>query len=145
VKKAIAEKLAQAKDRVENPEATKAVSGSEATQFKQGVSGNPAGGGRPRSPLPKAAASEVRRQLAEIHQERSNFERIVAAQIQIAKDWKAPNACSRAFDALMDRAFGKPLQTVDQNVTVASREEDLKFLLEELGLSTHGNSSKSVQ
>jgi len=68
----------------------------------------------------------------------------VAAQIEIAKNAKAPNSCSRAFDALMDRAFGKPLQTVDQNVTVTSREEDLKFLLEELGINTHG-SSKSVQ
>src|SRR3954467_11751237 len=111
MKKAIAEKLAQAKDRAENPEQAKPVSGSEATQFKQGVSGNPAGGGRPRSPLPRAAAPEVPRQLAEIYGKRTNLESIVAAQIEIAKNAKAPNPCSRAFDALMDRAFGKPLQT----------------------------------
>ena len=43
-----------------------------------------------------------------------------------------------------NRRLTKTLQTVDQNVTVTSREEDLKFLLEELGINTHG-SSKSVQ
>src|SRR5438046_281493 len=108
---------------------------SEATRFQPGVSGNPAGGGRPRSPLPKAAAPEVRRQLAEIKNGRTNFERIVAAQIEIATKSQAPNSCSRAFDALMDRAFGKPVQTIDQNLTVTSREEDLQFLKEALELT----------
>src|SRR5438105_4479279 len=143
MKKTLEEKQAEMLER--QTAKPKAESTSEATRFQPGVSGNPAGGGRPRSPLPKAAAPEVRRQLAEIKHGRTNFESIVAAQIEIAKNAKAPNSCSRAFDALMDRAFGKPLQTVDQNVHVTSREEDLKFLLEELGLSTHGNSSKSVQ
>jgi len=143
MKKTLEEKQAEMKARQAGE--SKAVSASEATRFQPGVSGNPAGGGRPRAPLPKAAAPEVRRQLAEIKNGRTNFERIVAAQIEIATKSKAPNPCSRAFDALMDRAFGKPLQTIDQNVTVTSREEDLEFLKEQLGLTNHGSSSESIQ
>ena len=143
MKKTLEEKQAEMKARQAGK--SKAVSASEATRFQPGVSGNPAGGGRPRAPLPKAAAPEVRRQLAEIKNGRTNFERIVAAQIEIATKSQAPNSCSRAFDALMDRAFGKPLQTIDQNVTVTSREEDLEFLKEQLGLTNHGSSSESIQ
>jgi hypothetical protein len=119
------------------------------SRWKPGESGNPAGGGRPSAPLPKAAAPEVRRQLSAIDEKdprkRTNFERIVAAQIEIAKNYKAPNAASRAYVCLMDRAFGKPVQQIDQNVTVTSREEDLAFLKEALGLTTHGSSSESIQ
>jgi hypothetical protein len=102
--------------------------------FEPGVSGNPTGknAGRPSSPLPIGSAPEVRRQLAEMDsQGRTNFALIVATQIEIAKKSKSPNAASRAFDALMDRAFGKATQTVEQKVTF-SREEDLKFLMEYL-------------
>ena len=116
--------------------------------FEPGVSGNPTGknAGRPRAPLPVASAPEVRRQLAEMDsQGRTNFAIIVAAQIEIAKNSKSPNAASRAFDALMDRAFGKPAQQIDQSITVRSREEDLQYLREKLGLTDHGSSSGSIQ
>lgn len=113
--------------------------------FEPGCSGNPTGrnAGRPRALLPLASAPEVRRQLAEIDSSgQSNFSRIVAAQIEIAKKGtKAPNAASRAFDALMDRAFGRPTQTVDQKITL-SRDEDEKFLLHFLG---HGQQDGTTQ
>ena len=144
MKKPLEERQQEMKERHE-PQVTKVASASEATRFQPGVSGNPAGGGRPRAPLPKAAAPEVRRQLAEIKNGRTNCERIVAAQIEIVTKSKAPNPCSRAFDALMDRAFGKPVQTIDQNVTVTSREENLEFLKEALELTNHGSSSESIQ
>jgi hypothetical protein len=122
---------------------------ARSTRWKPGESGNPEGGGRPRLPLPKLAAPEVQRQLATVDEKdprkRTNFERIVTAQIEIAKNWKSPNAASRAYECLMDRAFGKPVQQIDQKVTVTSREEDLQFLKEQLELTNHGSSSESIQ
>jgi len=127
MKKTLEEKQAEMRERHEQ----------KAKPFEPGVSGNPTGknAGRPPSPLPLASAPEVRRQLAEIdltdRQGRTHFTRIVATQIEIAKKGKNPKAASSAFVALMDRAFGKPTQTVDQKVTF-SREDDLKYLMEYL-------------
>lgn len=127
MKKTLEERQAEMKERQQQ----------KAKPFEPGVSGNPTGknAGRPPSPLPIASAPEVRRQLAEVdpsdRQGRTNFACIVATQIEIAKKSKSPNAASRAFDALMDRAFGKATQTVEQKVTF-SREEDLRFLMEYL-------------
>jgi|KBSMisStaDraftv2_1062788.scaffolds.fasta_scaffold1131859_2 hypothetical protein len=135
MKKTLEEKQAEMRERHEQ----------KAKPFEPGVSGNPTGknAGRPPSPLPLASAPEVRRQLAEMDsQGRTNFALIVATQIAIAKKSKSPNAASRAFDALMDRAFGKATQTVEQKVTF-SRDEDLKFLMEYL--ANVRSSNQSVQ
>jgi len=134
MKKTLEEKQAEMRDR----------NAPKPKPFTPGGSGNPTGknAGRPRMPLPVASAPEVRRQLAEFDANgQSNFSRIVAAQIEIAKKTKSPNAATRAFDVLLDRAFGKPTQQIEQKM-IFSREEDLKFLMEYLA---HVNTTQSIQ
>jgi hypothetical protein len=147
VKKAIAEKLAQAKERAENPPSAKAGSGSEATQFKPGVSQNP-GPGRPASPLPLSAGPLVRQRLAEIdsgdHRKRQKVARIIDTLFEIATNPKAPTACVKAADALLDRAWGKPIQSIEQTVTFKSREEEMEFIKQTLGWNDHDNGTQSI-
>jgi hypothetical protein len=142
VKKAIAEKIAAAKERAENPEPAKVVSGSEATQFKQGVSQDP-GPGRPVSPLPISAGPLVRQRLAAINtadtRKRRTVDHIIDTLVAVSTNPKAPTACIRAAEVLLDRAWGKPIQQVDQHLTITSPDEERKFLLEELKRIANGN------
>jgi hypothetical protein len=134
---------AQAEMKARNQPKPKAKSGSEATQFQPGESGNP--NGRPKAILPTSAGPVVRRYLGKMaDSRRNNYEAIIENLGEIAKSEKH-NLAVRAAEELLDRAFGKPVQQIDQNVTVTSREEDLQFLKEQLGLTDHGSSSESIQ
>jgi hypothetical protein len=148
MKKSTAEKLAQAEARrAGNPEGAKPGSGSEATQFKQGVSQS-AGPGRPVSPLPLTAGPVVRQKLAAINtadnRKRQKLDHIIDTLIEVATNSKAPTACIRAAEVLLDRAWGKPIQSIEQTVTFKSREEELEFIKQTLGWKDHDNSSQSV-
>jgi hypothetical protein len=121
----------------------------ESHRFKPGVSGNPAGAGpgRPCSPLPLTAGPLVRQKLAEINTEdsrkRQKFAHIIDTLVEIATDPKAPTACTKAAEVLLDRGWGKPIQSIEQTVSFKSREEELKFIKEILGLQDHDHSSGS--
>lgn len=91
--------------------------------FRKGQSGNP--GGRP------AGIERVVREIVG-----ANVEALVRAQIKIAKGIAPdeaphmvvkPTDCTRAFEALMDRGWGKPKQPIDLR-EMPSGEADLSSL-----------------
>src|SRR5439155_13846107 len=118
VKKTLEERQSEMRDR--QTEKPKAESTSEATRFQPGVSQNP-GPGRPRSPLPLTAGPLVRQKLAEINsadpRKRQRIDHIIETLFAIATNPKAPTACTKAAEVLLDRAWGKPVQSIEQTVT----------------------------
>jgi len=96
--------------------------------------------------LPTSAGPAVQRYLGQIdaqgRSDRTNYDKIIANLGEIAKS-KRNSQAVRAASELLDRAFGKAPQSINSNITF-TREEDLNFLLEALGLK-HGDGSTTVQ
>jgi hypothetical protein len=138
MKKPLEERQADMRERQEGRKAvdTKPAEAAVSTCFQPGQSGNSAG--RPKLRLNAIARAHADSIDPKDTKKRRRIERVLDELYSSAVTLHSV----RAAEEYLSRAIGKPLQTVDQNVTITSREEDLKFLLEELGL---GGSSESIQ
>ena len=105
------------------------MSRTEKGHFQKGHSGNP--GGRPK------VLAEVQ-ELARAHTG-ENIERLM----EIARGAKVPaQARVAATVAVLDRAWGKPGQSIDMNV---NPKDELDHMLESLNGQTRGIPTKPIQ
>lgn len=94
----------------------------EETQWKEGESGNPAG--RPKGTKNRATIArkwlevleKIKNPITNAQEELTQEEIMTLAQIA-----KARKGDTRAYQALMDSAFGQPKQTIEQEGTVVKK------------------------
>lgn len=102
---------------------------ASSTSFKKGQSGNP--GGRPK------ILSEVQ-ELARAYTDEN-----IKGLMEIAENPKAPaQARVAARVAVLDRAWGKPGQSLDMNI---GKKDELDEMLQVIDGKTRGIPNKSVQ
>jgi hypothetical protein len=130
MKKTLEEKQAEMLER--QTAKPKAESTSEATRFQPGVSGNQ--NGRPKLRLEQIARAHADGIDAKDPKKRRRIERVLDELYASAVAHSV-----RSAEEYLSRCLGKPIQPIDQHVTITSPDEERKFLLEELKRITHGN------